>query len=86
MEEWHLDKKVTVGIISVLLLNSFSSIWWASRMDYTVQTHSQRIKDHDEKLENMQLQDYKLMERLARIEENQKHSAKLLGRIERAVK
>ena len=86
MEEWHLDRKVTMGIILALLLNAGSSIWWASKLDVMVQAHSEKLVAHDIKLNTMQINDYKLSERLARMEEMLKSNAKVINRIDRAVK
>lgn len=34
---WHLDKKVTLGIISLLVVNVTTSIWWAATLTNEVQ-------------------------------------------------
>lgn len=31
--EWHLDKKVSIGVILVLLSNTCAVTWWASGME-----------------------------------------------------
>ena len=41
--DWHMDVKVTLGVIVALLLNAAGSVWWASRLDSTVQQHEQKI-------------------------------------------
>ena len=85
MEEWHLDKKVTVGIIAALLFNAGSSVWWASKLDVIVRSNSEKLIMHDDRINSMQLQSFKISERLARIDENLKNNTKQLGRIERKV-
>jgi uncharacterized coiled-coil protein SlyX len=84
--EWHLDRKVTLGIIAALLANAASSIWWASSLDYTVQSHSVKIAAHDKEIEDMQNKASGLVERLARIEANQTFQNETLREIKEAIK
>ncbi|MGB9154405.1 MAG: hypothetical protein WCD70_15115 [Alphaproteobacteria bacterium] len=35
--DWHLDKKITIGVIVAILINAGSSIWYASKLDSQVQ-------------------------------------------------
>lgn len=77
-KEWHLDRKVTVGIILALLLNAGSSIWWASRLDYTVQTHETRLNSQDKTIEHMKDQGNFITDRLARIEEGLKFQIEIM--------
>ena len=35
---WHLDKKVSIGIIIAILVNSSSFIWYGAKLDAQVQT------------------------------------------------
>lgn len=84
--EWHLDRKVTIGIIIALLTNAGSSIWWASRLDYTVQTHEARLILHDKDLADMKDKNTIIYERLARIEANQNFQNEALRDIKEALK
>lgn len=40
--EWHLEKKVTLGIIFLLVANITSSVWWAATLTNDVQAIKQR--------------------------------------------
>lgn len=85
-KEWHLDRKVTLGIIGALLLNASSSLWWAARLDYTVQTHEQRISSQEKQMSEMKEKSSVLYERLARIEANQNYQNDTLREIKDALK
>lgn len=78
---WHLERKVTLGIIAGLLLNAGSSIWWASRLDYTVQNHESRIITAEKELGAIKVQGGVISERLARMEENQKYQTDIMKEV-----
>lgn len=40
--EWHLEKKVTLGIIFLLVANITSSVWWAATLTNDVQELKER--------------------------------------------
>lgn len=43
--DWHLDKRVSIGIIAAILFNSGSFIWYGSKLDSQVQnTRSEVIE------------------------------------------
>lgn len=84
--EWHLDRKVTIGIIVALLTNAGSSIWWASRLDYTVQAHDTVLMQHSKDLSDIRDKNAALIERLARIEANQNYQTETLREIKEAIK
>lgn len=84
--DWHLDRKVTLGIISALLLNATSSIWWASRLDYTVQNHDVQIAHHSKEIEQIRDQTGAITERLARIDENIKFQTEIMREIKEEFK
>ena len=84
--EWHLDRKVTIGIIIALLTNAGSSVWWASRLDYTVQAHESRLALHDKYFADIRDKNSILYERLARIEANQNYQTDTLREIKQALK
>jgi hypothetical protein len=78
---WHLERKVTIGIIFGLLLNAGSSVWWASRLDYTVQNHETRIVTAEKELSAIKVQGSQISERLARMEENQKYQTEIMKEV-----
>jgi len=84
--EWHLDRKVTLGIIFLLFGNMGSSIWWASRLDYTVKMHEQKIQESVLNIKEMRDRNNVVVERLARIEANLNYQNDTLKEIKEAVK
>lgn len=84
--EWHLDRKVTIGIILALLANAGSSVWWASRLDYMVQTHETRLAAQEQEIYQVREKNGALNERLARIEANQNYQNDTLREIKDAIK
>lgn len=66
--DWHLDRKVTLSIIAALLLNTVSSVWWAAKLDYTVQSHENRLLEVAKDLDETRTESRTVLERLARIE------------------
>lgn len=84
--DWHLDRKVTIGIILALLLNAGSSIWWASKLDYTVQNHEERITVNAAALTQLRDHNGALYERLARIETYQQVQTETLQEIKDELK
>lgn len=85
-KDWHLDKNVTLGIIFALLLNAASSIWWASRLDYTVQDHEKRLVSTELQIKTITTNDGQNLARLARIETNQEYQLETLREIKEALK
>lgn len=45
MDSWHLDKKFALGIVGAILLNAASGIWYASKIDTTIQEDHKAIED-----------------------------------------
>lgn len=84
--EWHLERKVTLSIIVALLLNAGSSIWWASKLDYTVQEQSARITNVEKSISEQRERNNNLYERLARIEANQSFQNETLREIKDSIK
>jgi hypothetical protein len=85
-KEWHLEKKVTITIIVMLLANVVSSIWWASKLDHMVNSHESRISSTEEQIKIMAERNGMTLERLARIEANQQFQNETLREIKDAIK
>lgn len=59
-EQWHLDKRVPVALMSLIGTWIFATVWWASALDNRVAV-----------LEQMALKNQNVESRLVRIEEGQ---------------
>jgi len=79
--DWHLDRKVTIGIITALLFNAGSSIWWASKLDFMVQSHELRIKDNNINIKELGSKYYVINQKLTRIETYQEIQTQTLKEI-----
>jgi uncharacterized protein HemX len=80
--DWHLDKKVTVGLIVALMLHAGSVVWWASRTDERVEQHRQRIEKLEISDARLMETQERLIEKLARVEEKIGAQLDTLRRIE----
>jgi len=85
-EGWHLEQKVTISLILAILLNAASTIWWASKLDYTVSNHDLRLERQEKDLKDFVSRESFLMERLARIEANQDFQKQTLLNIKASLK
>ena len=69
--EWHLDRKVTVGLILALVMHAGTSIWWASDLTSRVKKMEQdqrEASDVPERLTRVETQVDGVREDLQRIE------------------
>jgi uncharacterized coiled-coil protein SlyX len=69
--EWHLDRKVTIGLIVALTLHGGSTVWWAASLSNRVAQLEQRVSDAR-----------RLPERLSAIEAMQAAQGEYLKRID----
>jgi septal ring factor EnvC (AmiA/AmiB activator) len=76
--QWHLDKKVTLGLIVAIMMNAFSSIWWAASLDSAVRGHDRRLDQNDFNINALTSQQSEYKESLARIQEGLKYQTDLL--------
>lgn len=81
IKEWHLDRKVTLGLIAALLLNACGSVWWAAKLDTTVSQHEQKISTMASALNQLSIQQSSVNENLARIQEGQKYQSDMLREV-----
>ena len=68
---WHLDKKVPIALILAILAQTGAALWWASAIDYRVNTLEERSKSRD-----------LIPERVTRLEVIVEQLPKTLDRIE----
>jgi len=80
-QDWHLDRKVTLGLIVALLANACGSVWWAARLDSTVMQHEQKIVAISASVNQLASQQNNVNENLARIQEGQKYQTEMLREV-----
>lgn len=76
--EWHLEKKVTITIIVMLILNLGSSVWWAARLDQNVAFQEKRNDKQDELIVSLQGRFNDQDKTLARMEEGQRFTLQVV--------
>lgn len=81
-EQWHLDKKVTIGLIFFLIVQTISGVWYTSEIVSMVKDHERRLLIA-EAFENRVDGDGKtIAERLGRLEERSNSTLQSLQHIE----
>ena len=60
-ESWHLDKRVPISIIAVVIGQLIVGIWWTAKLD-------ERVTSNREDIERIEANSSGVPERLARIE------------------
>ncbi len=74
--QWHLDKRVPIALISVLLIQTFGGIWWAATLTSTVGHNTSRIERYEATYSRMGA----IEQTLARIDERLKSLQSAIGR------
>lgn len=75
-QQWHLDKRVPIALITVLLLQTFGGIWWAATLTSTVNHNTSRIERYEATYTRMGA----IEQTLARIDERLKSLQSALRR------
>lgn len=70
-EGWHLDKKVPLGIIFTVLVQTAVLIVWGSKLDSRVATMEQSVGSHTIAIETLKSTQSNISVGLARMEERQ---------------
>lgn len=47
LEKWHLSKSVPISILFFLIMQTFSIVWWASRIDIRVDALEKSRIEHE---------------------------------------
>lgn len=81
-DSWHLDRRVTVGLILSMGLQLGYFVWWASGVDSKVHDHDRRITVNEGILSRINNNGEVVGERLARLETQVQNGVASLDRIE----
>ena len=68
-QDWHTDKRVTLSVITTLLLYGFLTAWWASEVSSDLEVIKEALNDNEQ--ENLR--------QWARINSNEEALAEALG-------
>jgi uncharacterized coiled-coil protein SlyX len=85
-KEWHLEKKVTLGLIIALVLNIGSSVWWASALNSQVLAQQKSLDSQAGQINAIITAQAGVGERLAKMESAIGYQTKALDRIEESLR
>lgn len=85
-KEWHLEKKVTLGLIVALLVNIVSSVWWAASINSQVMTQQKALDYQGNQISVIISAQAGVGERLAKMESAINYQTKSLDRIEEGLR
>lgn len=83
---WHLDKKVPIALIFVLLGQLATGVWVASKLQSQVEQHDRRIGALEATDTRMSEDARRISEYLARMDERLQAQTAILRRVEDAVR
>lgn len=81
-DNWHLDKKVTLGVIFFLVVQTASGIWYTSELVGMIRDHERRLVIAEAFENRMDSDSSKVVERLGRLEERSTMTLQSLQHIE----
>ena len=76
--QWHLDKKVPIALIIMIVLQIAGGVWMASKLDSRVANLEKIDVAHERSIERLTLERDGIRDRLTRLEESQKASFEIL--------
>ena len=65
-DDWRISRKISVGMIGAMLLQSLTAIWWAAKLDTRVMVQEQWIKQNTHLSELV----FRLEERIISLQED----------------
>jgi hypothetical protein len=84
-ESWHLDKKVPVAIIVVLVGQFLLGLWFIAKLDSKVEEQSSRLAKTEAQISVIDREAREFGNRIARIEEKTSSMLTILQRLERVL-
>ena len=84
-ESWHLDKKVPVAIIVVIVGQFLGGLWFMARLDARVEEQATRLAKTEAQISSIDREARDFGTRIARIEEKTSSMLTILQRIERFI-
>lgn len=81
--EWHLDRRVTLALIFGVLLHGSTTVWWAARLQSTVESHAEKLALIDRDFREQRVATKGVDARLTRLEERIVQQTELLQEVRR---
>lgn len=85
-EDWHLDKRITLAVIILLVINFGSTLWQASKLVQNIKQNSTAIEKQAQRIASIESSQSINNERLARIEERSNFQIQLTTDIKQSLK
>lgn len=83
-EAWHLDKRVPIALIVTVIIQTGGMVWWAASMQSTVAQQGEAIAELRRTETARAVEDRRISEALARLDERMRAQTEILQRIDRA--
>ena len=84
-EGWHLDRKVPVTIIAVLIGQFVGGLWFLSKLDSKIEEQAARLAKTEAQIFTIDREAREFGNRIARIEEKSSAMLTILQRLERVL-
>lgn len=84
-ESWHLDKKVPVAIIVVLIGQFLGGMWFLAKLDSKIEEQATRLAKTEAQILTIDREAREFGNRIARIEEKTSSMLTILQRLERVL-
>lgn len=84
-EAWHLDKKVPIALIVVLVAQFLGGLWFMARLDARVEEQAARLSKTEAQISSIDREARDFGTRIARIEEKSSAMLAILQRLERFI-
>jgi hypothetical protein len=81
-EGWHLDKKVPITIVGVIVIQLFGGLWFLAKLDGKIEDQASRLAKTEAQLSVIDREARDFGNRIARIEEKSSAMLTLLQTIE----
>jgi hypothetical protein len=85
-EAWHLDKRVPIALIVTLVLQTGGMVWWAASLQATVSQQGQAIAALRSGEAARAIEERRISEALARLDERMRAQTEILQRLDRATR
>ncbi|TPM41425.1 hypothetical protein [Mesorhizobium sp. B2-3-4] len=79
--DWHLDLRITLGLILSTAMNIAGGVWWAAKVQNVNDQQDTAIARLETRQDRADASSVSQIERLARIEANQANQTQLLQEI-----
>jgi hypothetical protein len=85
MSDWHLDKRVPISLIIMIMVQSASAIWWASSVEAKIIEQQKASDIMTAYITKQTDNDKRTIEILARLDERVRQQSEMLATIDRKV-